>query len=228
MIAAFLLALSFNAAAQTDPPQTSSEAVTAIVKTPAAAPAVIPKPAQASPQRPIYAKISPESKKWKPISLSIAGDFRTIRTAVSFRSLIDVKKIKTSPAKASAKVHGGAHSFWLVYSLWPKVLEVRRKHIEVRVRMVEKFVEEVRCAVVRVTDPRPGVGAGLDSDELRFYGVEFEEISGEAGRIEIAALDPRPSPAAKNAGRLRAAVFSDRDLNRVDLSWSTAGLPPSR
>ncbi len=197
-----------------------------LIVTVAASASLAKAPARPKARPEIHAAIRADAKKWQPVSLLIGGDHRKIRTAISFRTMIEETKVKTSPAEATVKLHGGPNSSWLVYSIWPKAFELKRKHVEVRLRLMESYVEEARTYVVTVTDRRTGAGAGFDSNELRRRGIEFEEVSGESGRIEIAAIDHRPSKSAKNSGRLRAVGFADRDLSHVDLSWSIVGLAP--
>ncbi len=112
----------------------------------------------------------------------------------------------------------------MILSIFPRALEKKRKHFEVRLRLVEGYVEEAKAVLVTVVDRRPRVGAGLDAQELTRAGVEFEEEFPDEGEIRVAALDPRPSSKAFNAGLLRGASFADRDAGLADVSWSVRGL----
>ena len=129
-----------------------------------------------------------------------------------------------SKAKAAARVVVSKNDRWLVVSVFPAALEKRRLHFEVRFRVVEGFVEDVKALAVSVVDPRPSVGAGLDSYALRAEGIEFQEESPGSGRIEVSALDARPGKGTFNAGKLKLAEFADPRLGFSDVSWSVRGM----
>lgn len=176
--------------------------------------------------RPIRATLHAEAKDWEPLSLKAGGDPVLAKTEAVLR-LEKVKgKYKGTPskAKAFARLHRSKDAAWLVFSIFPKALEKKRAHVEVRLKLVEGFVEDARAALVSVVD-RHYTGAGMDSDELRARGVEFEEDSPASGQILISALDPRPSKTAFSAGTLKQAAFASQDVRLCDVSWSTTGLP---
>lgn len=218
-------------ALQTPPPAAST--ATAVAASTAAAEVAVStggvKVAGAAPKakltRPIHATLHPESKDWEPLSLKPGGDPEAVETKVVLRQEKVKGKLKgaASKAKATARVHKAGDARWLVVSVWPKSLERRRLHLEVRFRIVEGFVEDAKALAVSVVD-RGYTGAGLDSDELRERGVEFEEESPEKGAIVVSALDPRPSKTARNSGTLKMAAFGDKDIGLVDASWAVVGL----
>ena len=233
---AWLLALALSAAAQSpapisgdEPPPgsqvaASTEAAVAVSTEEVKA---APKP---SPKPRLHAVIQPEAKDWEPLSLRAGGNPDRARTEVVLR-LAKAKgqyKGKASKAKAFARLRKAGPARWLVVSVFPKEFEKRRRHFEVGLRLVEGFVEGVKASLVTVVDRRPDVGAGLDSDELRARGVEFEEDSPESGEVVVSSLDPRPSKSALNSGVLKLAAFEDKDVRLADISWSAAGLPPAR
>ena len=179
------------------------------------------------PSRPIHAVIHPEAKAWEPLSLRPGGDPSQAETRVVLRLFKAKKGYKgaESKAKASARLHKDKDGRRLIVSVFPRALGRRRAHFEIRFRFVEGFVEDAKAALVSVVDRRSGVGAGLDSEELRAQGVEFEEDSPASGSILVSALDPRPSKSAFNAGTLKRAAFGDKDAGLADVSWSATGLP---
>ncbi len=177
--------------------------------------------------RPIHAVIHPEAKEWEPLSLRAGGDPGQAET----KAILRQSKIKgryrgaPSKAKAIARVYKAGHDRWLIVSIFPKSLEKRRAHLEVRFRIAEGFIEEAGAALVSVVDRRRGLGAGLDSRELDARGIAFEEDTPSSGSILVAALDPRPSRSAFNAGTLKLAAFGDKDVGLADASWAATGLP---
>lgn len=177
-------------------------------------------------KRPIHATLHAEAKDWEPLSLRAGGDPVLAKTEAVLRQAKAKGKYKGTPskAKASARLHGSKDAKWLVISIFPKALEKRRAHFEVRLRLVEGFVEDAKASLTAVVDRRY-TGAGMDSDELRARGVEFAEDSPASGQVLISALDPRPSKTAFNAGTLKLAAFADKDAGLADVSWSVTGLP---
>lgn len=176
--------------------------------------------------RPIRATIHAEAKDWEPVALKPGGDPEQAATAVTVK-LAKVKgkyKGTATKAKSFARRHKDGADAWLVYSIFPAALERRRGHFEVRLRIVEGFVEDAKAAAVFVVDRRRGAGAGLDSFEMRERGVAYEEDFPSSGAILISALDPRPSKGARNSGALQRAAFPDKELGLVDASWSATGL----
>ncbi|HEX4047326.1 MAG TPA: hypothetical protein VH309_05805 [Elusimicrobiota bacterium] len=179
--------------------------------------------------RPMHAVIHPDSRDWEPVSLRAAGDPYQIETKAVLRLEKVRGRYRGAASKASARVrlHKAGDDRWLVVCVFPKALARRRMHIEARLKIVEGFVEELRVSLVKVVDPRPGAGAGLDSFELDARGVEYEEDSATAGALSIAALDPRPSRSAFNAGDLKRTSFGDTAVGSADVSWSLKGLRPA-
>jgi len=181
-------------------------------------------------ERPIHAVIHKDSASWDPVSLRVGGN----PAAAETRALLRVRGQKAkrhgtaSRARATARLRKAGDDRWLVISVFPRALEKRRKHFEVRLKIVEGYVEEAKAALVTVLDRRPEAGAGLNADELTRAGVEFEEEFPSSGEILLSALDPRPSAKAFNAGLLRGASFADRDAGLADAAWSLRGLPKAR
>jgi hypothetical protein len=186
--------------------------------------------AVSKPSRPMHAVIHREAKDWKPLALKTGEALSGAETKAVLRQAKVKGRYKgtSSKAKASARLYKAGDDRWLVVRVFPKELEPKRRHFEVRLKIVEGFVEEAQAAIVTVLDPRPEAGAGLDSYELRDQGVEFEEDSPASGTLVISALDPRPSKSAVNAGTLKLAAFGDEAVGLADASWSVKGLPPPK
>lgn len=176
--------------------------------------------------RPMHATVHKEAADWEPVGLKVSGDpgqaeDRAVLKLVKVKSAL---KGETSRATSSASVHKGKKdSTWLVVSVRPKSLAVRREHFEVRFRLFEGFVEEVVVAAVKVTDRRKPAKP-LDTYGLREEGIEYEEELPGSAMVLVSALDPRPRKDAKNAGKVEKAEFADPDLGFVNLSWSTSGV----
>lgn len=248
MIAALLLLLSAPAAAQNPmygantAPETSTAAVAAStaavsVSSAAAAPddgstgrgfKVGGDEPKAKLRRPMHAVIHKDAVDWEPLSLRVRGVPGSATNSVALK-VVKVKgrmRGENSSARSAARLHKGPrNSTWLVISLYPRSLEAKRTHFELRFRLVEGFVEEAEAAAVKVTDRRRQKSSRLlDSFDLRAQAIEYESEKPGSGQISVAELDPRPGSAARNSGRLDKAEFAHRDLGFVNLSWSVRGL----
>jgi len=178
--------------------------------------------------RPMHAIIHKDAVDWEPLAIRTGGIPGASENAVSLK-VVKIKgrmKGESSKARSAARTHKGRKdSSWLVISLYPKALERRRAHLEVRFRIFEGYVEEVEAAAVTVTDRRKKLPAALlDSYDLRERGFEYEEERPGSGLFVVAELDPRPGGASRNSGRLEKAEFADKDIGFVNLSWSAKGV----
>ena len=181
--------------------------------------------------RPIHAVIHADAKDWEPLAVKAGGDPFQAETRTILRQEKVRGKYKGAlmKAAASARLYKAGDDRWLVVRVFPKgLVEKRRLHFEVRLKIVEGFVEEAKAAAVTVVDPRTEAGDGLDAFELRARGVDFEEDSPASGTLLISALDPRPSKAAVNSGALKLASFANKAAGLADVSWSVKGLPPPK
>ena len=181
--------------------------------------------------RPMHAIIHPESKDWDPLALKAGGDPFQAETKVVVREEKVRGKYRGAGVKAtaSARLYKAGEDRWLVLRVFPKSpIFKRRVHFEVRLKIVEGYVEELKAAAVTIVDERRNVGAGLDANELRDKGIEFEEDTPASGTVLISALDPRPSKAAVNGGVLKLASFGSKVVGLADVSWSVKGLPPAK
>lgn len=234
-----VLLLAVCAAAQSpmptsgeEPPKT--EAVAASTQPAAAAPAEAPvshgvKVADGAKVRikpALHAVIHPEAKDWEPVSLHAGGDPGQATSSAVLRQVRFKGKLRgeTSRAKASARLIPSKEDRWLVVSIFPKALERKRGHFEIRFRLVEGFVEDVQVRAVTVVARDLHAGIGLDSYALRAGGIAFEEDSPGSAQILVSALDARPGKKAFNAGKLKLAAFAGKDLGYCDASWSVRGL----
>jgi hypothetical protein len=178
--------------------------------------------------RPMHAVIHKDAADWEPLSIREGGVPGSADNTVSL-TVVKVKgrmKGENTKAKSAARLHKGAKdSRWLVISLYPKALERKRTHLEVRFRVFEGYVEEISAAAVAVTDRRrQRTSQLLDSYDLREQGVEYQEEQPGSGQFVVAELDPRPGSSSVNSGRLEKAEFADKDLGFVNLSWSVKGV----
>ncbi len=179
-------------------------------------------------RRPLHAVIHKDAVDWEPLALRVGGVPGSATNGASLK----VHKIKGrmkgefSKARSAARVRKGPkNSTWLVVALYPKSLEARRTHFELRFRLVEGFVEQVEAAAVTVTDRRRRkTDRLLDSFDLREQAIEYESDKPGSGLVTVAELDPRPGASARNSGRLEKAEFAHKDLGFVNLSWSVRGL----
>lgn len=184
-----------------------------------------PKPKLA---RPLHATIHKDAVDWEPLGLRVGGVPGAAENAAALKVVKVNGRMKgeNSKARSVARLHKGKKdSVWLVISLYPKSLERRRTHFELRFRVFEGFVEDVEAAAVTVTDRRRQKSDRLlDSWDLRDQAIEYESERPGSGQFVVAELDPRPGAAARNSGRLEKAEFAHKDLGFVNLSWSVRGL----
>lgn len=178
--------------------------------------------------RPLHAVIHKDAADWDPVGLRVGGVPGAGENAVAVK-VVKVKgrmKGESSKARSAARLHRGKKdSRWLVISVYPKSLEAKRTHFEVRFRIFEGFVEEAEAAAIIVTDRRrQKTGRMLDSYDLREQGVEYQEEKPGSGAFVVAELDPRLKPSSANSGRLEKAEFADPSLGFVNLSWSSHGV----
>jgi hypothetical protein len=170
--------------------------------------------------RPIKAHVPKAAKDWEPIGLQEGGDPYQGATGVTLKLVKSGKGYKgeRSKAKAWAKaypVKTGETLF--VIAVFPAKLEKRRKHFELRLRVVEGNVEKVEASLITVRDRRDY--RGIDRVALRRAGAAFEEEFAASGVVSLAAFDPKPGRGL-NAGRLSRAEFPDREVGFADVSWS--------
>lgn len=178
-------------------------------------------------KRPMHAIIHKDAVDWEPWGLREGGVPGAAENAVTLK-VVKVKgrlKGERTKARSAARLHKGAKdSRWLVICLYPKSLELKRTHLELRFRVFEGFVEEVQAAAVTVTDRRRPSAELLDSYDLRAEGIEYQEERPGSGLFVVAELDPRPGASSVNSGRLETAEFADTVLGFVNLSWSVKGV----
>lgn len=178
--------------------------------------------------RSIHAVIHKDAVDWEPVSLRTGGTPGSAGNTITLKVLKLKGRLKgeIAKAKSAARLHKGIKdSRWLAISLYPKALERRRTHFEVRFRIFEGYIEEVEVAAVTVTDRRrPPSARLLDSYDLREEGIEYQEERPGSGQLIVAELDPRPGEASVNSGRLEKAEFADKTLGFVNLSWSVKGV----
>jgi len=178
--------------------------------------------------RPMHAVIHKDAVDWEPIGLRVGGVPGAGENSVAVK-VVKIKgrmKGENSRARSAARVHKGKKdSRWLVISVYPKALEPKRTHFEVRFRIFEGFVEEAEAAAIIITDRRKQkTGRMLNSYDLREQGIEYQEEKPGSGSFVVAELDPRPKAGSANSGRLEKAEFADPDLGFVNLSWSSIGV----
>lgn len=178
--------------------------------------------------RPMHAVIHKDAVDWEPLSLRVGGLPGAAANAVSLK-VVKIKgrmKGESTKSRAIARLHKGKKdSVWLVISIYPKSLERRRTHFELRFRVFEGFVEEADVSAVTVTDRRrTAPDKPLDSYDLRARALEYESERPGSGQLVVAELDPRGGSSSVNSGRLEKAAFADKDLGFVNLSWSVKGV----
>lgn len=171
--------------------------------------------------RPVKAHIPKSAKEWEPIGLAEGGDPYQGSTGVTLKLVKSAKggyKGERSKAKAFARAYPiKTGETLLVIAVFPKALEKRRKHFEVRLRVVEGNVEKAEVAMVKITDRH--AYKEVDRVELRKAGASFEEENPGSGLVTIAALDFKPG-SGLNVGRVSRAEFADPDAGFADVSWN--------
>jgi hypothetical protein len=123
-VSALLLLLAASAAADPAPP-------------PAAKPRV---------ERAVRLSIHKEAKDWEPVSLKAGGDPKSSLTGATLRLRRSKGRLKGDPSRATAfaRLHEAKDESWLVVTVVPKALARRRMQIELRFRVVEGDVPDLR------------------------------------------------------------------------------------
>jgi hypothetical protein len=210
------------------------------VSTQAAPGAVLPPPEQAPPPRPappafpdkpIQVRIHKAARSWKPVSTRFGGDVKEARTSATYT----IKSVRlkgksalrgeSSKARAAARVYRAGEDLLIIVAVHPAKLARLRKHLEVRLKIVEGYLEGAEVAAVTIKEPGSAVEQGLyDSVSLRRRGVAFlEEFPGKAS-LTLSAVNPRPGKRTWNAGAVRMAEFADPRLGDVNFSFAARGL----
>lgn len=182
-------------------------------------------PAQGAPKSRVH--VHREAADWEPVSVTLRPGSGPGRTSFERR----VRRLnggeyrgQPSPAQAAARVHPAQDDRWLIVSVYPAVLRLKRTHLEARFLIQEGYLEEVKIAAVSVAG-----GANLPDDEkedsisLRDKGVDFSEQFPGGAEVELSLIDPGPGRAA-NAGQVRHAFFGEPALGFVNFSWSVTGV----
>ena len=188
------------------------------------------------PEHPIRVHVHREAAHWKPIGLRTAAEdpatFMQIKTAFTRKiraSTVKGKRVlKGEPSrkvKATARLHKVGEDLLLVVSVYPASLRSLRKHMEVRYRLVEGFLEEVQVAAVTIRGGAPSPeDESLDAVALEKRGIEFREDFPGSGQVRVTAIDAKVSKRAYNVATVRKAEFGDRELGTVDLTYFAKGL----
>lgn len=238
---AALAALAVGARAQTGPaaapaPSTSTmvDLSTAAMIGAPAAPAVAPGAKTAGPppdDRPIKVVVHKEAKAWQPVSVRAGGtpgDVTTFEWQVK-TIRIKGKKRRTgdkSKAKAYVRLYPAGDDKRLVISIFPKKLEAQRTHLELRLLLIEGYLEKAQLFEVTAA----GGGFHDDAAALEREGVSFQEESPESAQVRLTAVDPRPGKESFNAGLIQKALFPEYrpsglpDLGQVEIAYSVYGV----
>ncbi len=173
----------------------------------------------------ILARLHPQAKHWRPVSLVVGGDAEAARDF--WERQLTRRRIKgrlawrgrSCPATAKARSYrlsGGDRR--LIVSLFPKTSKLRGYHLEFRFLISEGYLDSMQVASVRSQD------ASLDSVELTRKGIDFREDFPGSGRLVLSALDFRPGRRALNAGALERASFADPELGLLSAGFSARGV----
>lgn len=217
MSAAPLLLLAALAAGQEV--QTSTDTVDL---TTAAPPGFVMPPEEPKPElaRPLRVKLHKEGKDWEPVSVR-AGAGDALAMSTSFERRIVRKKGRRSKAKAVARLFPKGEDKVLIVSIFPEALKKKRIHVELRMKLVEGWLEEVKVAAI--TAEGEAAEEHLDSRKLKLAGIPFSEDFPAEAALSIVAIDPAGNAKAVNAGRLKAE-FGLEDLGLVSLTYKTKGV----
>ena len=238
---AALAALALGACAQTSPaaapaPSTSTmvDLSTAAMIGGGAAPAVAQSTKTAGPpadDRPVKVFVHKEAKAWEPVSVRAGGtpgDVTTFDWQVK-TIRIKGKKVRTgdkSKAKAYVHLYPAGDDKRLVVSIFPKKLEAQRTHLELRLLLIEGYLEKAQVFEVTAA----GGGVHDDAATLEREGVAFQEESPESAQVRLTAVDPRPGKESFNAGLIQKALFPEYrpgglpDLGQVEIAYSVYGV----
>ncbi len=233
--AAFAQAPTAHAAAPAASTSTMVDLSTAaMIGAPAQAPAAAPQQKPAAPppdERPVKIHVHKEAKDWEPVSVRAGGtpgDYTTFEWDIKTTTVKGKKKSagRRSAAKAVVRLYRAGDDKRLVISIFPKALLAQRTHVELRLLLIEGYLEKAQ--VVEVVAPQGG--AYDDAAALTAKGVEFQEESPESADVRLTAVDPAPGKETFNAGRILKAEFPERrpsglpDLGVVRLEYSARGV----
>lgn len=190
-----------------------------------------PKAGAEAPQaaRHLRARLHKEASRWTPLSVKAGEDPKRVRTTFQLKVQIlmsrgkEVRRGQPTTLSAQARLHRIKDDQLLVISLHPRALRRSRKHLEVRLLLVEGYLEEAKAAVVTVTGGDIRSDDDLDFMGLRENGVSYLEEFPARGVLELSALDPYPGKLSLNAGEL-SAEFGDKEIGSVDCSYSLRGV----
>lgn len=185
--------------------------------------------------RPIKVFIHKESKDWEPISVrggGTPGDVTKFQWSVREARVKGKKELRgqRSSAKVVVHVYPAGDDKRLVIAIFPKALLAQRTHVELRLLLIEGYLEKAQLFEVIAS----GGGPYDDAAALVAQRVDFQEESPESAQVRLTAVDPRPGKESFNAGRILKALFPQRrpsglpDLGRVELEYSSYGVSATK
>jgi hypothetical protein len=143
--------------------------------------------------------------QWTPVGVRLGGGAG--RNACSWRlKPVKIKgkkalKGETSPARATARWTAMGEDKKLIVSIFPKSLEERRVHLELRLPVVEGILERAELAAVAA---EAGAGPLDDAAALKAKGIPFQEEFPASADLRLSALGK------DNAGTIKSAEFAER------------------
>ncbi len=184
--------------------------------------------------------IPKDSVHWKPIQV-FKEKKRKFKSALFVRQIHQIvekikdkktKKIKlkkvlkgdASSAKAFAAFYGDKSKGELIVSIFPKSLEILRKHLELRFSIFQGRLTAVNPVVVSILD-KGQKERFLNYHQLEKRKIAFSEDFANSGKLFVSHLSVQLGKKTLNSANLERATFGENAiLGVVSAEFSIRGL----
>lgn len=184
--------------------------------------------------------IPKDSVHWKPVQV-FKEKKKKFKPALFVRQIHEVvekiknkktKKIKikkvlkgeTSSAKAFAVFYGDKSKGELLVSVFPKSLEILRKHLELRFSIVNGRLTAVSPVIVSILD-KGQKEKFLNYHQLEKRKIGFSEDFANSGKLLVSHLSVQAGKKTLNSANLQMATFGENAiLGVVSAEFSIRGL----
>lgn len=184
--------------------------------------------------------IPKNSIHWKPVQV-FKEKKRKFKSALFVRQIhqtvekiknkktkkIKIKKVlkgDNSTAKAFAAFYGDKAKGELIVSVFPKSLEVLRKHLELRFSIFQGRLTKVSPVIVSILDEGQKEKF-LNYHQLEKHKIAFSEDFANSGKLWVSHLSVQNGKKTLNSARLEMATFGENAiLGVVSAEFSIRGL----
>ena len=177
----------------------------------------------------IAVRIHKEAVDWEPVSVVVIGDAGINENSVTRKVPGARGKGHKSAAKAVARLHPYKGDKMLVVSLYPASFKKSSVHLEVRLQIIEGYLEGASIAAITLKAGQQPVAYGAeDSFTLGRRGLEFAEDFPAEAALKISAIDSKPGKTSRNAGSVSGADFGGKELGTISFFYGTQGVAGGR